>query len=172
MKPLLTAVAAILLITAVSCSKKTAQTDNSGKTSEEVNAMMSAPEAPPEGAMMMAADSGEGGAMMMSGGRKLEFTTLENARLLATTGPAVLFFYADWCPTCKVAMKNIDSRLSELGNIALIVVDYDDSADLKRKYGVTYQHTYVQIDADGEKLAIWNGGGIGGILENTLRGEM
>jgi hypothetical protein len=50
-----------------------------------------------------------------------------------------------------------------------LVVNYDRSADLKRKYGVSHQHTYVQIDAKGEKVALWSGGGIDGVLKNVVR---
>jgi len=37
------------------------------------------------------------------------------------------------------------------------------------KYGITVQDTYVQIGAMGEKLAIWNGGGVQGILKNVKK---
>ena len=137
--------------------------------SEETGAMMS-PKAPAtEGTMM--ADAAPGGAMMSSGG-KVVFTDLNDAQMLAAVEPTVLFFHADWCPSCRADMRQIDSRLNELGNITVVVVDYDRSADLKKKYGITYQHTYVQIDGDGKKIALWNGGGVDGILHNVIRGGM
>jgi len=39
----------------------------------------------------------------------------------------------------------------------LLKVDYDKSTDLKRKYGVTYQHTFVQVDKGGHLLKKWSG---------------
>ena len=51
----------------------------------------------------------------------------------------------------------------------VVVVDYDKSAELKAKYGITVQDTYVQIDSMGAKLAIWNGGGVDGILKNLVK---
>ena len=108
----------------------------------------------------------------MSRGGKVAFTDLAGASRLAETGPTVLFFHADWCPTCRHAMGQIDSRLHELGDITVVVVDYDSSPELKKKYAVTYQHTYVQIDGEGEKIALWNGGDVDGILENVARGGM
>jgi hypothetical protein len=69
-------------------------------------------------------------------------------------------------------MKQIDERSHELGDITLVVVNYDRAGDLKKKYGVTYQHTYVQIDRDGEKIALWSGGGVDGILKKVVRGGM
>jgi hypothetical protein len=41
--------------------------------------------------------------------------------------------------------------------------------DLKKKYGITMQDTYVQIGPMGEKVAIWNGGGVQGILDNIKK---
>ena len=37
----------------------------------------------------------------------------------------------------------------------LIKVDYDTEKDLKKQYGVTIQHTLVQTDSDGNKIAKW-----------------
>jgi hypothetical protein len=36
-------------------------------------------------------------------------------------------------------------------------VDYDNSTALKQKYGVTMQHTLVQVDAKGNLIAKWTG---------------
>ena len=47
-----------------------------------------------------------------------------------------------------------------------MIVDYDKSAELKKKYGITVQDTFVQIGQMGDKLVIWNGGGVDGILKN------
>jgi thiol-disulfide isomerase/thioredoxin len=118
------------------------------------------------GTMMMGAAHGP--AMMSTGG-KVMFTSLDDARALAQVGPTVLFFNADWCSVCRAEMSEIDARLSELGNFTVVVVDYDRNAKLRRKYGVTYQHTYVQIDGGGEELALWSGGGVDGILSNVVR---
>ena len=77
----------------------------------------------------------------------------------------VLFFYASWCSTCRPAdadfKKNIDLIPADL---VLIRVNYNDpETDAEEKalagqYGITYQHTFVQIDAQGNVLTEWNGG--------------
>jgi hypothetical protein len=54
----------------------------------------------------------------------------------------------------------------------VIVVDYDSAKDLRKKYSITYQHTYVRIDADGKTLLIWNGGGVDSILSHIKREEV
>jgi thioredoxin-related protein len=51
-------------------------------------------------------------------------------------------------------------------------VNYNDTAtdqaekELAKKYGVTYQHTFVQIDAEGNEVTKWNGGKIEELLHN------
>lgn len=73
-------------------------------------------------------------------------------------GTVVLFFNAGWCPTCKRTVANLESDPASIsGDLTIVSVDYDSAGDLKQRYGVTYQHTFVQIDADGEQLAKWSG---------------
>jgi ABC-type uncharacterized transport system YnjBCD substrate-binding protein len=42
--------------------------------------------------------------------------------------------------------------------VYILDVDYDNSAELKQKYGVTMQHTLVQVDAKGNMITKWSGG--------------
>jgi thioredoxin 1 len=125
---------------------------------------------------------GDGGAMMsarveedrsprlaQSTGRKVIFSTLADAQALAAQGPTVLFFAADWCPTCQTALRDISANGARMNGITVVVVDYDNAADLKKRYGVTTQHTYVQIDAEAARVVIWNGGGVDVIMRNTKR---
>lgn len=70
----------------------------------------------------------------------------------------VLFFNAQWCSTCKVARDNIEADLAGIpSDLTIVVVDFDTANDLRQKYGVTVQHTFVQVDADGNELAKWSG---------------
>jgi len=86
----------------------------------------------------------------------------------ATNGQAVLFFHAAWCPTCISANADITSRASEIpAGLVIFKTDYDTFKDLKKKYGVTYQHTFVQVDADGNEIAKWNGGDLDEIMKNV-----
>lgn len=79
----------------------------------------------------------------------------------------VLFFHATWCPTCKIADQQFSSKSDMIPEgVVVLKTDYDTNSDLKKKYGITYQHTFVQIDSEGNELAKWNGGGITELREN------
>lgn len=70
----------------------------------------------------------------------------------------VYFFNASWCSTCKVARDNFEASLNEIpADLTLVLVDFDDSQSLRVSYGVTIQHTFVQIDDNGELLKKWSG---------------
>ena len=104
-----------------------------------------------------------------SSGTKLIFTTLDAAQALAAKHPTVLFFAADWCPYCQADLRDINANGDRLGDVVIVVADYDKTADLKAKYGITVQNTYVQIDANGKQKAVWAGGGVDGILSHLVR---
>lgn len=69
----------------------------------------------------------------------------------------ILYFHASWCPDCKAIEDSIlsDSRKVPEG-VVLIKTDFDDETALRQKHGVTYQHTFVQIDTDGNQIDKWN----------------
>jgi thiol-disulfide isomerase/thioredoxin len=96
------------------------------------------------------------GAMMMKSGSYEVFSTDKLVR--ASTGTVVLFFKAGWCPTCRAVDSDIKSNLSKIPeNVSILEVDYDNSSVLKQKYGVTYQHTFVRVDKDGNLIKKWRG---------------
>lgn len=62
----------------------------------------------------------------------------------------VLFFNAAWCPTCQATVKEINSNLDKIDpTVHILSVDYDTNVALRQKYGVTFQHTFVSVDKDG-----------------------
>lgn len=82
----------------------------------------------------------------------------------------VLFFRAYWCGACADAAAHIaDEAAKGPADLVVLEVDYDDSAELKRKYGVTLQHTFVQVGPDGEELGQWTGFGTLAELYAALR---
>lgn len=120
-------------------------------------------------AMMKDSDS-----MMQKDEMKKEGTMMENDSIMMTKGSyevyspeklawakdgkVVLFFKASWCPSCKAVDADIKANLSSIPEgTHILEVDYDKSVDLKKKYGVTYQHTFVQVDTTGAQLTKWSG---------------
>ncbi len=97
----------------------------------------------------------------------IDYQNFEQAKMIAREAQTVLFFYASWCPTCRKAREEFINRQNEFKNINLILVDYDNSTNLQKKYGVTYQHTFVQINENGDVLAKWNGGDVDDLLTNV-----
>lgn len=82
----------------------------------------------------------------------------EKVMLASDTHDVVLFFRASWCPTCRAVDADIKSNLSKIPeSLAILDVDYDNSTALKQKYGVTYQHTFVQVDKNGNMIKKWSG---------------
>lgn len=76
----------------------------------------------------------------------------------ANDGDVVLFFRASWCPTCRALDSNIKSNLQNIpAGVTVLDVDYDKEVALKQKYGVTYQHTFVQVDVSGNMINKWQG---------------
>ena len=73
-------------------------------------------------------------------------TAIANAK-----GDTLLFFYAPWCPSCRAIESDILSS-GVPADVTVIKVDYDSHQDLRQKYGVTVQTTFVKVDASGEEL--------------------
>lgn len=74
-------------------------------------------------------------------------------------GKIVLDFYASWCPSCRTLESDIQDSLADIpSDLTIVKVNYDDESDLKKKYGVTRQHTMVQVDAQGNLIQKWSGG--------------
>ena len=80
----------------------------------------------------------------------------------------VFYFHAVWCPTCKVANEEFNRSLDKIPeDVVLLKTDYDTEKELKKKYNITYQHTFVLVDDEGNELKKWNGGGIEELISNT-----
>lgn len=79
----------------------------------------------------------------------------------------VLFFHAPWCPFCREADTAFQSKLDQIPDgVTVLKTDYDSNRELKKQYGVTYQHTFVQIDSQGNQVTKWSGGDIDTLTAN------
>lgn len=63
----------------------------------------------------------------------------------------LLFFHATWCPSCKALDADIVANADSIpAGVEIYKIDYDTATDLKRQYGVTTQHSIIEITASGE----------------------
>lgn len=82
----------------------------------------------------------------------------------------ILFFHASWCPECRAFDESIRSG-SIPGGVQILKVDYDSETDLKQRYGVTIQSTFVKVGPDGEEISSWVGYGKDRSID-TILGEL
>ncbi|TAK58590.1 thioredoxin [Patescibacteria group bacterium] len=130
-------------------------------TKKADSAMMK--DTPKEGEEMMKADTTQTDSMMdtsdtMMKAGSYEAYAPEKVAVASATHDVVLFFQASWCPTCRTIDADIKANLSKIPpGLSILDVNYDTSTALKQKYGVTYQHTFVQVDKDGNLIKKWSG---------------
>lgn len=68
----------------------------------------------------------------------------------------ILFFWASWCPTCKILNDSINTNIGSIpSGVTIFKTNYDTETALRQKYGVTYQHTLVQVDKNGNMIKKW-----------------
>ncbi len=95
----------------------------------------------------------EEGAMMKAGEYKDATATNLSASVLTDGKTKVLFFHAAWCPTCKAANQTLTSWYKDGAEFLNVYkINYDNEKQLKQKYSVTYQHTFVKIDGEGNVI--------------------
>jgi thiol-disulfide isomerase/thioredoxin len=69
-----------------------------------------------------------------------------------SSGQKILFFHAPWCAQCRSIEKGILEQ-GVPGGYTIIKVDYDSNQELRKKYGVTLQTTFVKVDDQGSLQA-------------------
>lgn len=76
--------------------------------------------------------------------------------LLAEGKNVILFFHASWSPSSVAADASFAENTLPEG-VYLLKVDYDTATDLKATYGVTSEHTFVQLNNDMNAKLMWQG---------------
>lgn len=82
------------------------------------------------------------------------YVEYQDGIIAKTAGKKVLFFHAPWCKQCR----SIEAGINEQGvpeGFTIIKVDYDSHQDLRKKYGVKLQTTFVKIDDSGAKTDLY-----------------
>jgi thioredoxin-like negative regulator of GroEL len=88
------------------------------------------------------------------------FERSEFEKAKAANRPILLFFYANWCPTCaRQEPVNVDTFNSlNNSNVIGFRVNYndpdtsDDEEALAKEFGVRYQHTFFTLDKSGKQV--------------------
>lgn len=153
------AAAALLLAACGSAGDGTTATGGAGATASGSGTTTSGPAATPSSTGSPAA----GGDVMAAGA----YLTKEQyqSQMAAREGTKVVyFFHASWCPTCRATEQAI-ARDGIPAGLTVVKVDYDSETDLRKEYGVTTQHTFVQVDPAGAELAKWTGSENGADIE-------
>jgi len=66
------------------------------------------------------------------------------------TARTILSFSAPWCTSCQAFEEDITQHAAEIpAGVTILKVDYDARDDLKKRYGVRSQNTFVEVDKDG-----------------------
>jgi thioredoxin 1 len=74
--------------------------------------------------------------------------------VLANGERKVLYFHADWCPSCQKSEALLKDWYGAGKGLSVPVykANYDTETELKARYGVTYQNTFVVLDGTGKAL--------------------
>ena len=152
--------AILLTLTASACTSSSNSSDATGSDEQ-----VSEPAAESD-----AASSTAGEAASAGGGAYITLAEYQASKDSYAASKVVLFFNATWCSTCKKARNNLEADLTAIpADLAIVLVDFDSETELKRQYGITVQHTFVQIDATGNELTKWSGSVTAQeIAENTV----
>jgi len=83
---------------------------------------------------------------------------------LGVSGKSVLYFYADWCPTCRSYTPTFEKVAERLGpDVHFTKVNVDKMPDLAKRLGVTYVPTTIVAENGKEKNRF-----VGAVSEGTL----
>jgi len=95
--------------------------------------------------------------------RYIDYSEVNLVKATDNDGKAVLFFAAlAWCPSCQASDKDIQANFDKIpSDVTILRVNYDTAKELKQKYAITMQDTFVQIDSNGKEVTRWNSGGQG-----------
>ncbi|TIC89018.1 redoxin domain-containing protein [Nocardioides sp. GY 10113] len=170
--------ASLALLTACGSQEGTAGTTDSATDSATDTVTASAPADRPEPATEHANGAGEKDATPVP--ETLDFTataldgsTFDGASLAGS--PAVLWFWAPWCPTCRAQIPNVTALAKQYdGKVAVVGVGgldsagaiedlaadiphvthlVDDAGEVWQHFEVTAQSTFTVLDADGEVVS-------------------
>ena len=155
------AASTLLAVLALSACGSQSPAASPGATSSPGSGTLASPSvATPTSATPSAA--GSSAASVATQGSYITYAAYAANPQMYSAGKVVLFFHAAWCPTCKEADKNLTGDPASIpAGTTVVKTDFDTATELRQQYGVTVQHTFVQVDATGGQLAKWSGSSTG-----------
>ncbi len=80
-------------------------------------------------------------------------------KLVGQEARTILDFSASWCSSCQAFEADIARNMDKIpSDVMILRVDYDTRSDLRHKYGIRTQNTFVEIDRDGAPVKTVIGG--------------
>ena len=71
-------------------------------------------------------------------------------------------------PNTRATVTELNARWGDVSpGLTLVIADYDKETALKKRFGVTYQDTFVLLDGAAKPVKLWNSGGVDGLNRNT-----
>ena len=107
------------------------------------------------------------GASAQPAGAYLPLADYEKDAAARAGTKIVYFFHAPWCPDCRATEAALTAQGVPAG-LTVVKVDYDSATELKARYGITKQHTFVLIDKDGMAKKTFTGTFDGASIKDAL----
>ena len=99
-----------------------------------------------------------------AGSVRFEQAAIDKA--VAAGGPVVVYFHADWCPTCKAQAPIVSELLAQprMKRLQFFIADFDTETALEKRLNVSAQSTFV-VFKGGKEVARSTGQTIRGPIE-------
>lgn len=144
----LSAAVLVSVLGLAACSSTTSTADGGASAEPAATSAPAATSTPAQGSTQNASVEGS----------YISLEDYESNKAKYADSDVVLFFNASWCSTCREANKNLTGSKGDFPNgLTVVNVDYDSNNDLRKKYGVTTQHTFVLVAPDGTEIKKWTG---------------
>jgi thioredoxin-related protein len=87
-----------------------------------------------------------------SAGQYIDYS--EQSLASSANDKRILFFHAPWCSVCNFYEGQIEDK-GVPSDVTIIKIDYDSEDELKERYSVTTQSTFVLLDEAGNIEKSW-----------------